>query len=68
MRRDLPAASLNVTVKDARGSPVSSAVVIAKRDDAKFQRASKPAVIEQRNKQFMPYVTAIQVGHGNYFP
>jgi plastocyanin len=68
LRRDLPAASLNVTVKDTKGSLVSNAVVFAKKDGAKFERASKQVVIEQRDKQFMPYVTALEAGTSISFP
>jgi plastocyanin len=62
------AGSLNVTVKDAKGSLVSNAVVIAKRDGAKLERPSNQAIIDQRDKQFVPYVTAVQVGTSIAFP
>lgn len=65
---DLPAGSLNVTVKDTKGSLVPNAVVIAKRDGSKSERGNNQAVIDQRNKQFVPYVTAVQVGTSIAFP
>lgn len=61
------AGSLNVTVKDNKGNVVPDAVVYA-RSGATAARASKRAVIDQQDKQFMPYVTAVQVGTSILFP
>jgi plastocyanin len=63
----LEAGSLNVMVKDGKGAPVSEAVVYAK-SSATAARPGKRAVIDQRNKQFIPYVTALQVGTAVLFP
>ncbi len=63
----LEAGSLSVTVKDGKGAPVSDAVVYAK-SSATAARAGKRAVIDQQNKQFIPYVTALQVGTSVMFP
>ena len=63
----LKAASLNVMVKDAKGAPLADAVVYAKSSSA-TTHSPKPAVIDQRDKQFIPYVTAIQVGTSVMFP
>ncbi|MEO8440843.1 MAG: methylamine utilization protein [Spartobacteria bacterium] len=63
----LEAGSLSVTVKDAKGAPVSDAVVYASSPFTPT-RAGKQAVIDQQNKQFVPYVTAIQVGTSILFP
>ena len=63
----LEAGSLNVTVHDGKGAPVSDAVVYAK-SSATAMRAGKRDVIDQRNKQFIPYVTALQVGTSVLFP
>ena len=63
----LDAGSLNVTVQDGKGAPVSDAVVYAK-SSATAMRAGKRDVIDQRNKQFIPYVTALQVGTSVLFP
>ena len=59
---------LDVMVKDASGAPVSDAVVYAKRTGAPMAPAKKQAVIDQQNKQFVPYVTALQVGTAVVFP
>ena len=66
--QDLDGASLDVTVKDSSGAPVSDAVVYAKRNGAPLAPAKKQAVIDQQNKQFVPYVTALQVGTAVVFP
>ena len=63
----LEAGSLSVTVKDGKSTPVSDAVVYAK-SSATAAPAGKRDVIDQRNKQFIPYVTALQVGTSVIFP
>ena len=62
------AGSLLVTVKDGQGTLVSDAVVYAKPNKPVVSLQKKQAVIEQRDKQFVPYVTAIQVGTSVTFP
>jgi plastocyanin len=62
------AGSLLVTVKDGQGTLVADAVVYAKPNDPVVSLEKKQAVIEQRDKQFVPYVTAIQVGTSVTFP
>lgn len=64
----LHAGSLNVTVRDGKGMPVSDAVVFAKGNSGSSSRASKQATIDQINKEFVPYVTAVQVGTSIMFP
>ena len=66
--QDLEGASLDVTVNDSKGAPVADAVVYAKTDGAPPASAKKQAVIDQQNKQFVPYVTALQVGTAVVFP
>jgi plastocyanin len=61
------AASLAVTVKDGKGALISDAVVYAK-SGATAGHAAKRAVIDQVNKQFVPYVTAVQAGTAIMFP
>lgn len=61
------AGSLSVTIKDSKGAPVSDAVVYAKSGNSS-SRAGKQTVIDQQNKQFIPYVTAVQVGTSILFP
>jgi plastocyanin len=63
----LKAASLTAMVKDTKGTPLADAVVYAKSSSA-MPHTAKQAVIDQRNKQFIPYVTAIQVGTSVMFP
>src|SRR4030095_7460160 len=62
------AGSLDVMVKDDKGVPVSNAVVYAKEKAATSERAKSRAIIDQRNKQFIPYLTALQVGTSVFFP
>ena len=64
----LHAGSLDVTVKNMAGALVSDAVVYAQRNGTTFALAKKQAVIDQRDKQFVPYVTALQVGTSVLFP
>lgn len=63
----LEAGSLSVMLKDGRGTPVSDAVVYAE-SSASAARPGKRDVIDQRNKQFIPYVTVLQVGTSVLFP
>jgi plastocyanin len=62
------AGSIIVTVRNREGALVSDAVVYAKSNDPIASREKKQAVIEQRDKQFVPYVTAIEVGTSVIFP
>jgi len=61
------AGSVSVMVKDSKGAPVSDAVVYAK-SAGTASRAGKQTIIDQQNKQFIPYVTAVQVGTSILFP
>jgi plastocyanin len=63
---DLLAGSLEVIVKDDKGGPGSDAVAYAV--GAASAAPKKHAVVDQRDKQFVPYVTAIQVGTAVSFP
>jgi plastocyanin len=65
---NLQAGSLDVTVKDGNGALVSDAVVYAKGRAVTSALAKKRMVIDQRDKQFIPYVTALQVGTSVLFP
>jgi plastocyanin len=65
---DLMAGSLEVIVKDDKGGPVSDAVVYAAAAGAASAAPKKRAVVDQRDKQFVPYVTAVQAGTAVIFP
>jgi len=65
---NLQAGSLDVTVKDGNDALVSDAVVYAKGRAVTSALAKKRMVIDQRDKQFIPYVTALQVGTSVLFP
>ena len=65
--RDLSAAALDVTVKDTKGAPVPDAVIYATGRGAGPKTAPPQTVIDQRDKQFIPYVTALQVGTAVWF-
>ena len=65
---NLSATSVDVTVKDAKGAAVSDAVVYAERNGATSGPVKKQTIIDQRDKQFVPYVTAVQVGTSIMFP
>ena len=64
---DLRAGSLAATVKDAKGAPVPNAVVFAIGKGSNSKSARSQMVIDQRDKQFIPYVTALQVGTSVFF-
>lgn len=62
------AASLDISVKDARGAPVEDAVawVMPKAGPAPVRR--RDAAIAQRDKAFVPLVTIFQTGTAVQFP
>ena len=62
------AASLTVTVRDDKGNPLADAVVYAMPKVKPPPGPRREAAIEQRNKTFIPFVTAIQVGTAVSFP
>jgi len=65
---DLSAGSFDVTVKDGKGALVSDAVVYARGNGMNAQSTKKQTAIDQQDKQFIPYVTAVQVGTSILFP
>ncbi len=65
---DLHGGGIAVTVRDVKGAPVADAVVYAKGRGAGPLRPEKQGVIDQQDKQFIPYVTAVQVGTSILFP
>ena len=62
------AASVQLSVKDARGEPIEDAVVWVVPKSAPPARARREAAVEQRNKQFAPMVTVVQTGTLVRFP
>jgi plastocyanin len=65
---DLMAGSLEVIVKDDKGRPSPDAVAYVAAADAASAAPKKHAVVDQRDKQFIPYVTAVQAGTPVIFP
>jgi plastocyanin len=61
------AATLEVRVRDASGGPVADAVVYATAPGVAEARAAR-AAIEQVDREFVPYVSVIQVGTTVSFP
>ena len=64
----LGAATLTVRVQDARGRAVTDAVVYAEPDGRQLPLAKKTAVMDQRNRMFVPHVLAVQTGTSVSFP
>ncbi len=62
------AGNIVVAVRDNDGAPVKDAVVYAMPVSGKPPGTKAHAVVAQRDKQFVPYVSAIQVGSQVQFP
>jgi plastocyanin len=62
------AGSIAVAVKDNGGAPVQDAVVYAMPVSGKPPAVKARAVVVQHDKQFVPYVSAIQIGSPVQFP
>jgi plastocyanin len=65
---DLLAGSLEIIVKDDKGRSSPDAVAYVAATGAANGAPKKHAVVDQRDKQFVPYVTAVQVGTAVSFP
>jgi plastocyanin len=61
-------ASIEATVKDAKGAALEDAVVWARPKGAALPRAARDAAVEQINKTFVPLVTIVQTGTPVRFP
>ncbi|MFQ5415909.1 MAG: methylamine utilization protein [Myxococcota bacterium] len=61
---------LDITVRDDDGKPVESAVVYAipLGDNGRPARIAGPVAIDQVDEEYVPYVTAVQVGTSVNFP
>jgi plastocyanin len=62
------AASIDVTIKDAKGAPVEDAVVWAMPKGGPAPTRKRDAAIAQRDKTFIPTVTIVQTGTAIQFP
>src|SRR5215212_4863644 len=62
------AATVDVTVKDVRGGSVRDAVVYAVPEGRTLPLAKKTAVMDQKNRMFIPHVLAVQTGTAVRFP
>ncbi|MEA2490220.1 MAG: hypothetical protein QOH21_2012 [Acidobacteriota bacterium] len=64
----LAAATVDVRVQDAKGRPVADAVVFAVPEGRQLPLARKTAVMDQKNRMFVPHVLAVQTGTSVQFP
>jgi plastocyanin len=62
------ATTLVVELRDAKGAPVTNAVVYAVPRGKKPPPPSRRAVLDQRNRMFVPHVLPIQTGTAVTFP
>jgi plastocyanin len=62
------AASIDVQVRDAGGSPLADTAVYAIASSGGTETRSARAAIEQVDREFVPFVTVIQVGTTVTFP
>jgi len=62
------AATLTVDVRDARGAGVADAVVYAVPEGRDVPPARRTAIMDQKNRMFVPHVLPIQTGTSVRFP
>ncbi len=62
------AATIVVDVRDPKGTPLADAVVYATPEGREVASAAKTAVMDQKNKTFVPHVLPVQVGTAVKFP
>ena len=62
------AGNIEVEIKESGGTPVADAVVCATPLSGGTSALKGKAIVAQKNKQFVPYVTAIQKGTAVQFP
>ncbi len=64
------AGELHALVRDQKGQPVVDAVVLAMPTDRRLIEAPKPTrnIVDQINKEFLPYVKPVYVGSLVHFP
>jgi len=70
LTRAADAGELVIRVQDSDGEPVQHAVAYlrALTSDAPPTRPSEPVIIDQIDKEYVPFVTAVQVGTSVIFP
>lgn len=68
MGAPLAAATIEARVTDPRGHAVREAVVYAIPDGRTLPLAKKTAVMDQKNRMFIPHVLPVQVGTSVRFP
>lgn len=64
----LSAATIDVKVQDGKGRAVKDAVVYAMPEGRQLPLAHRTAVMDQRNRMFVPHVLAVQTGTSVQFP
>jgi plastocyanin len=64
----LAAATLGVTVQDAHGGAIRDAVVYALPVGRSLPLAHKTAVMDQKNRMFIPHILTVQTGTSVRFP
>src|SRR3954447_2262161 len=62
------AGTLDVRVQDARGAIVRDAVIYAVPEGRNLPLARKTAVMDQKNRMFIPHVLPVQTGTAVRFP
>jgi plastocyanin len=64
----LSAATIAVDVRDPQGASVRDAVVYVTSSSANFEPANRTAVMDQKDRTFVPHVLPVQVGTAVKFP
>ena len=64
----LSAATIDAVVHDARGVPIHDAIVYAIPEGRPVPPPKRAAVMEQKNRAFIPHVLAVQTGTSVRFP
>jgi plastocyanin len=64
----LAAATVEVRVQDAKGRPVTDAVVYAVPEGRQLPLGRRTAVMDQKNRMFVPHVLPVQTGTSVQFP
>src|SRR5205085_4294607 len=62
------AGTIVVDVRDSKAAPLADAVVFAAPEGREAPSGAKTAVIDQKNKTFVPHVLPVQVGTAVKFP